>query len=375
MSSPSLLARATLNVRGIVRESMRYADNDACVLVYDSRSELAQILVAAYRTVCDAAPRRTDSEAGSGHSSGTLESGLPRFRALDFDAMAPGQLKPILQALPPGSLVILVQSDSFQLPDYRIRVELTAKEVKVVSHSNLSKSTGNQAAIYIDALAYDAAYYHPTAHGLKRFIDSATNAVIESRASAREGADVHCLRIRSAFESAKLNIGEFDQPKAFSSQFPVGEVFTEARDLEAVSGTAVIYAFANLRFRVQAPKQPILLHIENGRVVSTSQSTPEFDQVLATITQDEGCVRIREIGFGLNRALSKTCVLEDVGAFERVVGVHLSLGAKHGVYKKPGMSRSSGRYHVDVFVDTARVLLGDTVIFENDTYSIEPFSG
>jgi hypothetical protein len=64
-----------------------------------------------------------------------------------------------------------------------------------------------------------------------------------------------------------------------------------------------------------------------------------------------------------------------VNAFERVCGVHLSLGARHGVYKKPRFNHREVRYHVDTFVATDRVLLDDRVVYSEGAWRIEGMSG
>ena len=52
--------------------------------------------------------------------------------------------------------------------------------------------------------------------------------------SARIESDRETLHFDSVLEPAKLNIGHFEGLKNVGSQFPIGEVFTEARDLEGV---------------------------------------------------------------------------------------------------------------------------------------------
>ena len=164
-------------------------------------------------------------------------------------------------------------------------------------------------------------------------------------------------------EPAKLNIGHFAGLKNVGSLFPIGEVFSEARDLERVHGRVKIYAFADTSFRLNVPQIPITLLIERGRVVDALDASADFEQVLAAIRTDEGEVWLRELGFGMNRAFSRERRVADVGAFERVCGVHLSLGARHGVYKKPHLDRREARHHVDTFVVTSRVLLDDEVVY------------
>ena len=79
---------------------------------------------------------------------------------------------------------------------------------------------------------------------------------------------------------------------------------------------------------------------------------------------------VRELGFGLNRAFTKTRTVADTGTYERMCGVHLSLGAKHGIYGKPGFKRRDGRYHVDVFADTHTFTLGNEIVYKDGAWII-----
>jgi leucyl aminopeptidase (aminopeptidase T) len=172
------------------------------------------------------------------------------------------------------------------------------------------------------------------------------------------------------FEPAKLNVGDYRGMLNVGGQFPIGEVFTEARDPEGVDGQARIFAFADVDFMVNRPPRPITLRIEKGRIAGTLDSTPEFERVLANIRADEGEVRIRELGFGMNRAFAPDRLVRDIGTLERMCGIHLSLGAKHAVYKKPAFNRRGARHHVDVFVATDRVRLDDLVVFQAGAWSV-----
>jgi hypothetical protein len=147
-------------------------------------------------------------------------------------------------------------------------------------------------------------------------------------------------------------------------------VFSEARDLERVHGRVKIYAFTDTSFRLNVPPAPITLVVLRGRVVQALDSTPDFEQVLTAIRADEGEVWLRELGFGMNRAFSRERQVADVGAFERVCGVHLSLGARHGVYKKSHLDRREARHHVDTFVVTTRVLLDQEVVYAEGAWQV-----
>jgi leucyl aminopeptidase (aminopeptidase T) len=163
-------------------------------------------------------------------------------------------------------------------------------------------------------------------------------------------------------------VGDYSQMQNFGGQFPIGEVFTEALDLESVHGRVRIFAFGDTHYRVNRPAKPITLIIEKGQVVATEDSMPEFDAVLANIRADEQVVWLREIGFGLNRAFSKDRSVSDIGSFERMCGVHLSLGAKHGVYGKPNFKRGDGKYHIDVFAVTEQVTLDEQVVYRDGAW-------
>ncbi len=219
-----------------------------------------------------------------------------------------------------------------------------------------------QVGYYIDALAYDSNYYRGVGRGLKALIDAAPHGVIDS------GGEF--LTYASPFESAKLNIGDYTDMTNIGGQFPIGEVFTEAQDLTAVNGRVRIFVFGDTNFRVNQPATPITLIISGGQVVDVENSTAEFDQVLANIRADEGVVWLRELGFGMNRAFSKTRTVSDIGTYERMCGIHLSLGAKHGIYSKAGFKRGDGKHHVDVFVDTHKVTLGEREVYRNGAWVV-----
>jgi leucyl aminopeptidase (aminopeptidase T) len=211
-------------------------------------------------------------------------------------------------------------------------------------------------------MAYDPGYYRGVGHALKARMDAASSAKVESLG---DRLDFAC-----PLELAKLNIGDFAGLKNTGSMFPIGEVFSEARELERVDGRVNIYGFADTSFRLNVPEAPITMVIERGRVVQALNSSDEFDRVLSLIRADEGEVWLRELGFGMNRAFSRERRVSDVGAFERVCGVHLSLGARHGVYKKPHLNPREVRYHVDTFVVTDRVLLDDDVVFSDGAWHV-----
>lgn len=323
-------SRAARHVGDILGHAIEHGPGHDAIVVADSRCGLARLLAAAYRTA------------------------LPEAMYLDFDAAAPEEILAAFANRQAGDLVVLVQSQSFRLEAFRIRVDLFKRGLKVIEHPHLSRIAEVEYDTYVDSLAYDPTYYRVVGHALKARIDRAGGAVLDT-GDAR-------LVYDSPFEEAKLNIGDYATLKNVGGQFPIGEVFTEPRDLERVNGRVRIFMFGDSDFRTNAPAQPITLVIERGRVTGVIDSTPHFDEVLAKIRADEE-PWVRELGFGMNRALTRTRRVSDVGTYERMCGVHLSLGAKHGVYEKALVKRKTAKYHVDVFPATERMLLDGEVVF------------
>ncbi len=79
---------------------------------------------------------------------------------------------------------------------------------------------------------------------------------------------------------------------------------------------------------------------------------------------------IRELGFGLNRAFTRERTVSDIGTYERMCGIHLSLGAKHGLYKKPHIKRKEAKHHVDIFALTESVTLDEQTVYQNGQWQL-----
>jgi aminopeptidase len=51
-------------------------------------------------------------------------------------------------------------------------------------------------------------------------------------------------------------------------------------------------------------------------------------------------------------------------------GVHLSMGAKHHVYKKPGIKKKHVRHHVDVFVVADALSFDGEVVYSGGSWTV-----
>ncbi|MDQ5952079.1 MAG: aminopeptidase [Patescibacteria group bacterium] len=333
----TLLETLTQNLKNILSQAVEHTPNKRAVIVFDEYSQLSTLVTGGYRQA------------------------LPEATFIDFEKTSTADILKAFADLQAGDLVVLVQSLSFRLNEFRIRVELFKQGLKVIEHPHLFRMQGDDIEVYVNSLAYDPAYYRVVGKTLKGLLDTASSAVVESGGAS--------LRYDSAFEDAKLNVGDYTGMKNVGGQFPIGEVFTEAKNLDGVNGEVNIFAFGDTDFRVNTPDKPITLVIEKSRVVAVKNSTPDFDAVIEQIKADEE-VWVRELGLGMNRAFSRDRRVMDIGTYERMCGIHLSLGAKHSIYAKPGLKRREGQYHVDVFAQTERVVVDDKVIYENGAYIV-----
>lgn len=310
------------------------------VVVFDAECDLTRTLTEAYRKC------------------------LPNAKFIDFGQVSPVAVRASFQSLKPLDLVVLIQSTNFRLNEFRIRVELFNRSLKVIEHPHLSRMQGKEALYYIDSLAYDPRYYRNIGQALKSRIDQASSCVVESGGGE--------LIFSGGFERAKLNVGDYSGMKNIGGQFPIGEVFTEAKDLESVNGSVSVFAFGDASFKVNKPAKLIKVEVVRGRVAGAIDSTPEFEEVLRNIRNDEGEIWVRELGFGLNRSFTRERLVSDIGTYERMCGVHLSLGAKHTIYKKPAfnISQKIARHHVDIFADTHSVKLDGGGVYHEGCWRV-----
>jgi hypothetical protein len=188
---------AERNLREVLSSAIQYTGAEKALVIFDGRSDLALALTEAYRRC------------------------LPGATFLEFDADAPGIVLAALEKLAPRDLVVLIQSTSFRLDAFRIRLELFRRSLKVIEHPHLERMPGAEGVLYVDSLAYDRAYYRGVGRALKARIDRARTAVVDSGGER--------LVFSAGLEPAKLNIGDYVGMKNVGGQYPIGEVFTESR--------------------------------------------------------------------------------------------------------------------------------------------------
>jgi hypothetical protein len=301
------------------------------VVIYDLQSGLSKIMADAYREA------------------------IPDGQFIDFAETDAASILKLIDELSPGDVFVLVQSNSFRLNEFRIRIELFKRKLKCIEHVHLNRMVEDQYATWVDALAFDQNYLQTKGHALKAVLDQASTVKIVGKDSE--------LVWEGGMEEAKLNIGDYTGMENIGGTYPIGEVFTEARDLSKVNGSFRIYAFAGDDFNVRF-FEPFLVTVVDGILIPGEDAPEEFKKIMDLIRAEER-VLVRELGVGMNRAISRKTPVNDITAFERVLGLHMSIGEKHGVYKKPGLIPTKTRYHVDVFPAFERLEIDGKVVFDN----------
>ncbi len=335
-----LIAIATKNIRDILNLSIKFergAANKALV-IYDTNNGLTNILVAAYRQA------------------------LPEAKFVDFDTVDKQAIMAEFAELRPKDLVVMIQSSNFRLDDFRIRIHLFSKKLKVIEHMHLYRNDPAVWDVYINALEYDANWLNTASSKVKERLHTAQEFKIASL--DRE------LIVTGGLEIPKLNIGDYTGMENIGGTFPIGELFTEAKDFAGMNGSFYVYAFASQDFSVSM-HEPFRVDVQQGLVVGFGENAPPgFIEILELVKRFERPL-IREIGFGLNRAITKERYLADITAFERIHGMHLSLGEKHSVFKKPGIKTNKSKFHVDLFPVVDSASADGKMIFANGQYLLK----
>ncbi len=306
------------------------------LVIFDDEAELTKIITEGYRIA------------------------LPDAKFLDIEGLNKEDISVEFEKLSPGDLVVLVQSSNFRLDDFRIRIFLFRMGLKTIEHTHLGRMPQDQWGTYIEALKYDPLFFH-------RLGQSVLGKLEEGKRTEVKCKDLS-LVYDVPFEEPKLNIGDYRNTKNVGGTFPIGEIFTESTELSRVNGSALIFAFAGMDHVVRT-YEPFEVIVKDGILSAGKDAPNEFLEIIALIKETES-VYVREFGLGMNPAIRKGRLLDDITACERMTGLHLSLGGKHSIFKKPGFNKKHGRYHIDVFVDADQILVDGEVIFEGGEYVV-----
>lgn len=270
-------------------------------------------------------------------------------------------IKNELLSLPKWSIVVLIQSTNFRLSTFRIRLELFHRGIHVIEFNHLAYIQEQEFDTFIHSLEYRTDFYIALENALGQKMHRAESITLESNMGDK--------LIFGPVETIRGNTGDYRWVENKWGTFPIGEVFTEARDLSSVSGTCRIEAFPNEDFSVNHTA-PFLLTIKNGRVLPSSDFPSSFQKLYDWIMEFEWEVLVRELWFWLNPAITRETPLSDINFYERKTGVHLSLGKKHGIYGKKLPKSEIQRFHIDVFLDIKSVSIDNDSVFDGSNWRV-----
>ena len=274
-------------------------------------------------------------------------------------------IKNALISLPAWSIVILVQSTNFRLSTFRIRLELFNIGIHVVEFNHLAYIPEGEFTTFTTSLSYQTDEYVRQEWVIRGLIEANNEALGNTRIQSVNGEFLTFW----ALEKIRGNTGDYTGTANKWGTFPLGEVFTESVELDSLNWKCLIESYPREDFSVDHCA-PFELVIENWRVLPSTDFPAPFAKLYNWIVQYEWEVMVRELGMGLNRAITTTTPLSDINFYERKIGVHLSLGKKHGIYGKKLPKTMIQRFHIDVFIATEWVYIGDQRVYEGGGWTI-----
>jgi hypothetical protein len=336
-----ILNKVKINCYNLLTNNFKVKrDNSNILIIFDDKTLLSKVLTYGYLESC---------------SNIKKEIGNFQFNTLNFYKFDHEEIKKEISKLKEKDLVILIQSSSFRMSKYRWRNELYKLGLKVIEHPHLEKNSIFQIETYINSIESNLDYYLNIRDFLKKELKKANSLQLIS-------TDNSILEFKKLDEIYD-NIAYFEDKKHYGTRFPVGEIISESLNLEKLNGEFLLYAFPDKRNILHFSK-PFKCYVKNGYLVR-HEGPEKFNEIIEMIKTEhpEKKVMIRELGLGLNKHITREKYLNDVSSFERIEGVHLSLGMKHQIYAKklyPIYGRKFyQRYHLDVFLDIKEIFVNN----------------
>lgn len=338
------------NLKQIIINFYKIEFKTRFLIIYDTQSELSQILKDAYFQAI--------SEIGN--SVDTYD-----FFKFDENHL----IEDIDEHYVKNDVIIMLQSSSYRVSKFRWRNELCQKGLKVLEHAQLRRIKPEELDTFLDSMKYDYPHQKEICDYLEEKINKSNKIDIISENGSKAqylGPMDKCVR----------NIGEFENQTNWGSRFPIGELITESLDLSTLNGEIEVYAYPNLDQETKFTP-PFTCKIENGFLTSHN-GEKEFDEIYKLIQTEhpEGKVYVRELGIGLNRFIKRENKISDPISYERQEGLHFSLGMKHGIYAKklwPKYGKKfHQKFHIDVYVNVSEIYIDDILVYTKDKgYFIE----
>jgi hypothetical protein len=317
-------------------------DKSNILIIYDNKTALSKLLKIGYKNAINKIKEKENPNI--------------IFKEINFYKETNENIKDKISKLKEKDLVILIQSSSFRMSKYRWRTELYKLGLKIIEHSHLEKNKLTEIKTYINSIEPNLEYYLNLKEKLIPKLEKAKSIQLISS----DNSKLEFKKLDEIYD----NIAYFEDKENYGTRFPVGEFLTESLNLEELNGEFLLYAYPDTRNFLHILKKPFKCKIEKG-ILTFNEGPKKFKELLEMISNEhpEKKVMIRELGLGLNKNISRKNKLSDVSSFERIQGIHLSLGMKHQIYAKKLYStfgrKFNQRYHIDVFLDIEKIYLNN----------------
>jgi hypothetical protein len=339
----NLQEKAILNAKNILINNYKIESKNKVLAIYDKESNLSNLLEHAFS-----------------FATKELEN---KYESIDFNSNSQEKILKQIEQYNKEDIVILIQSTSFRVSNYRWRNELCNLGFKVIEFGHLNKMD-NEVENFIESLTDDFNHYNEISTKLMNNLEKSNEIKIISTDNSQiifSGAMDKCIR----------NIGTLWEQTNWTTRYPIGEVITESLDLETLNGEILVYAFPSIDKQITTYVKPFKMKIENG-YVTKHEGPKEFHQIIELIKKenDKELIFVRELGMGLNRHIKKDTKLSDPLAYERVEGMHFSIGMKHGMYQKK-LWKTWGKkfhqkFHIDVYIDIKEMYIDNQLSYTQE---------
>ena len=156
LTKEKLVGVCTKNVKDILNLSIKYnKETENVLVIYDTQNGLTDILTESYK-------KSLAEICGE-----DFEMFEKKTKFLDFDKSNKEEILNEIEKLKEKDLVVMIQTTNFRLDDFRIRLHLFTKKLKVIEHMHLNRNDENVWDVYVSSLEYDKDYYYNHAHNIK----------------------------------------------------------------------------------------------------------------------------------------------------------------------------------------------------------------
>jgi len=338
----NLLEKATKNIKDILITNYKIVNLTKVLVIFDENSTLSSLLKNA--------------------SILALEELKQEFELVDFYLKDSDFIADyVFENSKKSDVILTIQSSSFRVSKYRWRNELCNRGLKVCEFGQLGKVKDDEIERFINSLTTDFDHYEKISNKIIPLINLSKEIKIISTNNS-------ILKYSGKMDKCLKNTGALWEQTNWTTRFPIGEIICESLDLTTLNGKFLGYAYPSIKDQTTQFTKPFKCEIKEGLFIS-NDGPKEFKEIIELIKteNEEKEVFVRELGLGLNRNIKRFGCISEPMAYERVEGLHFSLGMKHGMYQKklwPKYGKKfHQKFHIDIFVDVKEIYIDDELVF------------